>query len=101
MEPLRLHREPDRGDALADFLALPAWHDDAACADVPTSAFYPDRDGEQDPARTIAAAKVVCADCPALAPCLAWALAHDECGVWGGTTDRERARLRRERQQAA
>lgn len=51
--------------------------------------------------RAIAAAKTVCATCPASAACLQWALDHDErYGVWGGMTDSERQR-RAQRQVAS
>lgn len=41
-------------------------------------------------------AKAICARCPVRIPCLNWALAHPwEMGVWGGTTEAERIRMRR------
>lgn len=36
----------------------------------------------------------VCRTCPHQAECLAWAIEHDEHGIWGGTTDRERLRAK-------
>jgi WhiB family transcriptional regulator, redox-sensing transcriptional regulator len=40
-------------------------------------------------------AKAICATCPVLWECFQWAMDNDEeYGVWGGTTRRERARLR-------
>jgi WhiB family redox-sensing transcriptional regulator len=48
--------------------------------------------------RADAAAKAVCAACPARVACLEWALEAGETeGVWGGTTPGERAEIRRER----
>lgn len=41
------------------------------------------------------AAKRICAGCPVKAQCLAEALANDEQGVWGETTEAERHNLRR------
>lgn len=38
--------------------------------------------------------KAVCKTCPVRIECLQWALDHDELGVWGGTTDDDRHRLR-------
>jgi WhiB family transcriptional regulator, redox-sensing transcriptional regulator len=44
----------------------------------------------------IDAAKAVCQSCDAKEPCLAFALAtNQESGVWGGTSEEERRRLRR------
>ncbi|MDN4173948.1 WhiB family transcriptional regulator [Nocardioides sp. SOB77] len=38
----------------------------------------------------------VCKPCPFRRACLAYALTHDVSGVWGGTTENERARIRRQ-----
>ena len=50
-----------------------------------------------------AIAKAICETCPVRAECLADALEHGVLahGVWGGTDDRERQRLRRERRDDA
>ena len=45
--------------------------------------------------KAYAPAKAICVGCPALQPCLSWALEHDEQGVWGGTDEDERAEIRR------
>lgn len=41
-------------------------------------------------------AKRVCARCPVLSECQAWVLGldHEEFGVWGGMSERERRQLR-------
>lgn len=39
-------------------------------------------------------AKNICVDCSVKEPCLEFALKHSEHGVWGGTTDRQRNRIR-------
>jgi len=76
-----------------DFLNItspPAWTVDALCAQVDPELFYPEAGA---PNRD---AKAVCAGCGVRAECLAYALAHRErFGVWGGTTERERRRMRR------
>jgi WhiB family redox-sensing transcriptional regulator len=64
----------------------------AACRDVPTDTFYPERG---DPLGT-GPAKRICAGCPVRAECLADALERgDPWGVWGGLSERERRRLKR------
>jgi WhiB family redox-sensing transcriptional regulator len=68
------------------------WRDRAECRDDPTPDrwFVPpgDRYG-------IAAAKAVCARCLVAAECLAEAIADPSIvGVWGGTSEVERAKLR-------
>jgi hypothetical protein len=54
--------------------------------------FHPNR-GEDT-----AAAKAVCAECLVRVECLEYALANAEkFGIWGGTSERERRAMRRER----
>jgi WhiB family redox-sensing transcriptional regulator len=73
-----------------------AWRDDALCRETDPDAFYP------DPGQSAQQALDVCRRCPVTAECLAFALAHDErFGVWGGTTEADRQRLRRQQQEAA
>jgi WhiB family redox-sensing transcriptional regulator len=46
--------------------------------------------------RQAASGKAACHPCPALRPCLQWALAVPEQeGIWGGTTPHERTAMRR------
>lgn len=46
-----------------------------------------------------ALAQRVCDECPVKEPCLAYALRNNlDHGVWGGTSERERKRLRGKRQ---
>jgi WhiB family redox-sensing transcriptional regulator len=65
------------------------WVADAACASEPSWRFFPTRsDG-------LAAAREVCFRCPVRADCRDYALGVPGLhGVWGGTSDRERRRLR-------
>lgn len=80
----------------------PAWMRRAACRDVDTFVFFaPDhlRGGPRKAwERT---AKAVCDTCPVITACLAYALEHDEAGVWGRTSDDDRRRIRRRRKPAA
>ena len=50
----------------------------------------------------IAAAKAVCADCPALIDCREWAIGtsqrgREAYGIWGATTPDDRTQIRRKR----
>ena len=68
------------------------WRAKAACRDLDTEIFFPDSESEAAPALE------VCASCPVRMECLEWAIAtrqHD--GIWGGTTETERKRIRRRR----
>jgi WhiB family redox-sensing transcriptional regulator len=66
------------------------WRDAALCAQTDLDAFFPDAN------RSAAPAKRICAACPVVAECLAYALATSQAyGVWGGMSVRERAALKR------
>jgi WhiB family redox-sensing transcriptional regulator len=71
----------------------PDWMSQAACRGEPTELFYPNEEHDAGPAQTI------CAGCPVRSDCLAHALANfraaSDAGVWGGTTEHERAAMRR------
>ena len=72
------------------------WREHAACRDTDPDLFFPI--GSTGPAvEQIARAKAICRTCEAQAPCLEFALAtNQEAGVWGGTTEDERRRLRKQ-----
>jgi WhiB family redox-sensing transcriptional regulator len=82
--------------SLSDFISLlnrPAWMAEAACKGEPVEIFIPSR------GRSTVEAKAFCSRCPVRSECLAFALDQTELplGIWGGTSDRERKRLRRGR----
>jgi WhiB family redox-sensing transcriptional regulator len=85
---------PDpRGTELPDIQCVrPSWQARAACRGMGTNGFIASRG---DNARATAAAKGVCHTCGVVAECLAYALEDDELvGIWGGTSEKERARMR-------
>lgn len=68
---------------------LPEWHDQAVCKGKDPDLWFLDR-GDSS-----AEAKAICAECPVEAECLDWALTRKEPrGIWGGTSERERRRIR-------
>lgn len=70
----------------------PAWMAHGACRGLDPVLFHPAR-GE-----SIREAKAVCATCTVSDPCLEWALATNQThGIFGGKSERERRRLRRDR----
>ncbi len=71
------------------------WRRVAACRHTEPDLFFPI--GTTGPAvDQIDAAKGVCRSCEAQEPCLDFALAtNQESGVWGGTSEEERRKLRR------
>ena len=69
-----------------------SWQERALCAQTDPEAFFPEKGG------STREAKRVCLSCDVRGECLEYALAHDErFGIWGGLSERERRRLRRQR----
>lgn len=74
---------------LAEFLHAPEWQRDAACREHDRTLFFP---GKGD---STIRAQQICAGCLVRAECLEFALTNGEkWGIWGGTTGRQRRRLR-------
>ena len=72
-----------------------AWHDRANCKGANADLFFPERGAST---RT---AKGICRECQVRRECLEFALRSGEkFGIWGGLSERERRRVRRERQVA-
>lgn len=71
------------------------WRTGAACRSTDPELFFPV--GTTGPAvDQIDSAKAVCSTCPSQAPCLDFALTtNQDSGVWGGTSEEERRKLRR------
>lgn len=68
---------------------------DAACAGVDPDLFFPGR------GQSTSEAKQVCRNCACRVECLQYALDnHENVGVWGMTSERERRTIRRLRVQA-
>ena len=77
-------RRSDDDDALA-------WQADALCAQTDPEAFFPEKGG------STREAKRICEGCEVRSQCLEYALANDErFGIWGGLSERERRKLRRD-----
>jgi WhiB family redox-sensing transcriptional regulator len=72
------------------------WRAVAACRDTDPDLFFPV--GTTGPAiEQIEAAKAVCRECEAQQPCLEFALtSNQDSGIWGGTSEEERRKLRRQ-----
>jgi WhiB family redox-sensing transcriptional regulator len=72
-----------------------SWRAAAACRTADSSVFF-SADGERDRERYVRErrTKAICAACPVMLPCRAYALGHHEPhGVWGGLSERDRARI--------
>jgi len=72
------------------------WQDLANCKGADPDLFFPERGAST---RT---AKSICRACAVRVECLEFAIVSSEkFGIWGGLSERERRRIRRERQIAA
>jgi WhiB family redox-sensing transcriptional regulator len=68
-------------------------HGEPVCATTDPDMFFPPVGNEDGVARK---AKKICQACPMMSECLTYALANEEMfGIWGGTSPRERQRMRR------
>lgn len=72
------------------------WRDQSACRDTDPDLFFPV--GTTGPAiEQIDNAKSVCDQCEVRQPCLDFALtSNQDSGIWGGTSEEERRKLRRQ-----
>ncbi len=78
---------------MTDVLTAPdfSWRENALCAQAGPEFFFP------APGSSTREAKQLCGACEGRVACLEYALAHDErFGVWGGLSEKERVRLKRQ-----
>jgi WhiB family redox-sensing transcriptional regulator len=77
------------------------WRSRGACLSADPDLFFPISMTPAS-ARQITQAMSCCARCPVRAECARYALDHSEVqGIWGGTTEDERRKLRRARARSA
>lgn len=77
-------REPD-----------PDWRERGLCSQVDPELWFPQKGGSGTEA------KKICARCEVRSVCLAWAIESDQqFGIWGGVSERELKRLKRQRRAA-
>lgn len=68
-----------------------SWQHKALCSQTDPEAFFPEKGGSTRDA------KRVCAQCEVREQCLQWAIDHDErFGIWGGMSERERRKYKKE-----
>lgn len=66
------------------------WRDQGICAQTDPDEFHPDKGDSSATAKRVCNGTAKRAGCPVREMCLAWALANNEHGVWGGTSHHER-----------
>jgi WhiB family redox-sensing transcriptional regulator len=72
---------------------LPEWFDLGNCVGTDADLFFP----ELATPRAIRKATAVCDACEVRPQCLSYALECQEKGIWGGTTEDERRKMRDQR----
>lgn len=73
-----------------------SWQDYANCRGADADLFFPERGA------STRKAKAICGECQVKAQCLDFAIdVGEKFGIWGGMSERERRRVRRDRQIAA
>jgi WhiB family redox-sensing transcriptional regulator len=77
-------------------MKYPRFKGDEPCTQVGADLFF-SPPGSQSNYVHLKAVKAVCDNCAMIEPCLEYALHTSVVGVWGGTTENERLKIRRER----
>lgn len=72
------------------------WMQQGVCSSADPEAWFPTTGMSAAPAKQVCNGRRGVPPCPVRERCLAWALEKDEgFGVWGGTSERERRKLKR------
>lgn len=88
-------QNPAAGEGARQRRSVADWRELAACRHIDPDLFFPVGTTGLAP-RQIEVAKRVCRSCDVVEPCLEFALVtNQESGVWGGTSEEERRRLRK------
>jgi WhiB family redox-sensing transcriptional regulator len=84
-----------RAAGLFDVADSERWMADGVCAQIGGDLWHPEKGKAAKPA------KMICHTCPVEQQCLEFALLHDERGVWGGMSERERRKIKGQTGRAA
>lgn len=91
------------GRPLSYDLSIPRFilEDEPNCASTDPEIFYAEETYFPGTLKPVSAkytnerqAKAICKECPLIMQCLEFALNNYEMGIWGGTTERDRQKLR-------
>lgn len=78
-----------------DGIKAPFFDGSQPCAQIDSELFFPETSGDAIQARPVI--KKICGSCNFETECLEYALKTNEYGIWGGTLEIERKRMRRYR----
>jgi len=68
------------------------------CSQTDPEIFFPELGRGATPETRLA--KAICSECPVVVKCLQFALDNGELGIWGGTTNDDRRRIKRDRRKS-
>ena len=72
---------------------MQGWKLLGACRDRDTDLWFPEQNSNYRD-RRVKTALDICAACPVRAECMDFAIRTNQVGIWGGTTERERKRIK-------
>lgn len=68
------------------------WQSQGACKGSDPDQYFPHPHVSH---AQIVSIRAVCEACPVRRECADWGIHHEQLGIWGGTTDRQRREIRR------
>ena len=75
----------------------PRFYENPSCAEIGGDIFFPEKEGQPFGNTEIAMAKRICLSCPHQMECANWGIKKEVHGIWGGLTQTDRQRVRREK----
>ena len=75
----------------------PRFYENPSCAETGGDLFFPEKEGQPFGNIEIAMAKRICLSCPHQTECSEWGINKELHGIWGGLTESDRRRVRKQR----
>ena len=75
----------------------PRFYESPSCAQIGGDLFFPEKEGQAFGNIEIAMAKRICLSCPHQTECAQWGIKKEIHGIWGGLTESDRRRVRKEK----
>lgn len=76
-----------------DGIKAPFFDGTQPCRELSTDLFFPEDSHEAE--KLLMVVRPICSSCKFNSSCLDWALSKNEMGIWAGTTDLDRKRIKR------
>ena len=74
----------------------PRFYENPSCAEIGGDLFFPEKENQYFGNIEIAMAKKICLACPHQTECANWGINKEVHGIWGGLTESDRRRLRKQ-----